>query len=284
MPHDNAPRGFDRELGPGGLESRTTPVARAEVRAEGDDDELLLVGYGATFDEPFRIGGFFSEWDEEVAAGAFTDAIKAGADVRSMRNHDTSFLLGRTTNGTLRLSEDDHGLKYEVDINPDDPAAMGTYAQVKRGDIDGSSIWFRVEEQKWQYPNDDNGLEVPKRTILKVNPLYETGPVVFPANTSADVSARSAGPLVDAVLRSAGVTEDLERAELAQRLLSDPAAAEAELRGLFARLPDLREAVCACGDEGRLADGDDGDAEIERRHRVARGMAARYGLQLTNQE
>lgn len=288
MPPDTqAPRGFERELGPGGLETRNLPIAHAEIRAAKDGKKRQLVGYGSVFDTPFRMGTW-EEWDEEVASGAFTDAIKDDADIRSMRNHDTNYLLGRTTNGSLRVEEDDTGLRYEVDINEDDPSAMATYAQVERGDIDGSSIWFRVEEQKWTYPTKDNGLEVPKRTILKINPLFEVGCVVFPANEAAGVGVGRSSELVDAMLRSAGVTGDIERAELANRLLSDPASAEQELRSLFDRAPQLRAAVCGCDTDpegaGRLADPDDVRAEVERRQRVARGLAARTGLPTITQE
>jgi HK97 family phage prohead protease len=293
------PKGFEREVGPGGLETRTVQAAAApvETRAATDDDDggPGLVGYGAVTEKPFRIEGYWDSWDEEVAAGAFEEAIADGADVRSMFNHDTNWLLGRTTSGSLRLEEDDTGLRYEVDINADDPNAMSVHARVERGDVDGSSIWFRVERQEWTYPTDKNGLEVPKRRILTISPLYETGPVVFPANAAAGVSSRS-GDLIDAVLRSAGVTEDTERAGLAALLLADPGAAEAELRGLFARAPELRDAACAgaCSCEGRGRDaihgaGDAGGnaagdtkhrTELERRNRTARGLAALSGLPL----
>lgn len=272
MPRTDPPRGFDRELGPGGLETRTLDVALAQVRAADSDDGRLLVGYGSVFDTPYRVQGFFSVWDEEVAAGAFTDAIGGGADVRSMRNHDTNYLLGRTTTGTLRLEEDDTGLRYEVDINPDDPTALSTLAQVDRGDIDGSSIWFRIEKQEWTYPNDDNGLEVPRRRLLQIRPLFEVGPVVFPASPTTSVGART-GEIVDAVLRSAGVDQPGERARLAAELLADPSAAVELLNaidGARRRVPD--DADEPAGRPGTTA------RELEMRRRRGRGLAAMHGL------
>ena len=43
------------------------------------------------------------------------------------------------------------GLSYEIDINPDDPHAVGVLARVPRGDVTGSSCAFSVHE------DDDSG-------------------------------------------------------------------------------------------------------------------------------
>lgn len=242
MTIDDAPKGFQREQGPGGLEAR---MATIEVRA-ADDDAPGIQGYGSVAEQATTIEGYFSDWDEEVAAGAWTQTIKTG-DIRSMFNHDTNQLLGRTSAGTLRLKEEDEGLWYDVDINTDDPMAMGVHAKVARGDVDGSSVWFRVVRQEWTYPNDQNDLERPKRRILEAQ-LFEVGPVTFPAFEQTTSQARSLSPM-DAVLRSAGLDSAAKRARLGERLAAGEDL-ENELRHLFASAPDLRDAVCSC----RLAD------------------------------
>lgn len=246
----DAPQGFHRECGPGGLEVRTSKTP-AEARAAGDDTKPMIVGYGSVAEQRTTIEGMFSEWDEEVARGAWATTIADG-DIRSMFNHDTNQLLGRTKAGTLRLSEDDGGLLYEVDINPDDPMAMGVHAKVARGDVDGSSVWFRVVRQEWTYPTEQNGLERPVRRILE-GMLFETGPVTFPAFEQTSSSARALAP-VDAVLRAAGISKASKRARLAADLIADPDTIEAELRHLFASAPELRSAVCACSPEDRAAE------------------------------
>lgn len=236
------PTGFDREVGPGGLEGRTVAGReRMESRAAGDGSRTL-VGYGSVANQRTTIAGWFDEWDEEVADGAWTKTI-AEADIRSMFNHNTERLLGRTKSGTLRLSEDPTGLLYEVDINADDPNAMSAYAQVERGDVDGSSVWFRVIRQEWIAPTKDNGMERELRRILEAE-LIETGPVVFPAFTQTTATARQLG-VVDLTLRAAGLDAS-KRARTAFDLLSDPSSLEGELRTLFESAPELRAAVCAC--------------------------------------
>lgn len=234
----NEPQGFSREQGPGGLETR---MAKVEVRA-GDDDAPGIQGYGSVAEQSTTIEGFFEEWDEEVAAGAWEQTIKTG-DIRSMFNHDTNQLLGRTSAGTLRLSEIEGGLWYDVDVNVNDPMAMGVHAKVARGDVDGSSVWFRVVRQEWTFPSESNDLERSKRRILEAQ-LFEVGPVTFPAFVQTTSTARSLSA-VDAVFRSAGVVSASKRARLGERLASGEDL-EDELRHLFASAPDLRDAVCSC--------------------------------------
>lgn len=237
------PEGFEREVGPGGLETRALPgKERLEARAKADGKRMLS-GYGSVFNQRATIAGWFYEWDEEVAPGAWAKSISEG-DIRSMFNHDTNWLLGRTKSGSLRLEEDDTGLLYETDINADDPNALSVYARVERGDVDGSSIWFRIIRQEWTEPTDDNGLERPLRRILE-GELFEAGPVVFPAFPQTTVSARSS-EVLDRVLRAAGVDKASRRARQAAEWLSDPASAEQEIRSLFASAPELRDALCSC--------------------------------------
>jgi len=244
---DDTPTGFTRELGPGGLEARMAAGSSASraavvVRAAADDEAPGIQGYGSVSDQITTIEGAFADWDEEVASGAWTKTI-GEADVRSMFNHDTNQLLARTSAGTLRLKEDDYGLWYDLDVNEADPMAIGVHARVQRGDVDGSSVWFRVVRQEWTYPADTNDLERPKRRILE-GQLFEVGPVTFPAFQQTTSQARSLSA-VDAVLRSAGLTSASKRARLGERLAAGEDL-EGELRHLFASAPDLREAVCSC--------------------------------------
>ncbi len=84
----------------------TQPV---EVRAMGDTP--MLSGYAAVFNTDTVIAGMFRE---RIAPGAFTAAVRED-DVRALFNHDPNCVLGRTTAGTLSLSEDQTGLRYQID-------------------------------------------------------------------------------------------------------------------------------------------------------------------------
>ena len=89
---------------------RRTANEGVELREEGDT--LTAIGYASVFDSLSQnLGGFV----ERVAPGAFRSTLNQ-ADVRALFNHEPDHLLGRSGNGTLRLSEDERGLRYEVDL------------------------------------------------------------------------------------------------------------------------------------------------------------------------
>lgn len=273
----------EAEVPTGQLEVRGLPgVEHLEARAATDDEGPGIVGYGSVYEVRTTIPGYFRDWDEEVARGAWTKTIQEG-DIRSMFNHDDNWLLGRTSADTLSLSEDDTGLRYEVDINPDDPNAMSVHAKVERGDVSGSSVWFRVIRHEIEIPSDDNDLERPLRRILEAA-LYETGPVVWPAFEATTAGARSLGAL-DGALRAIGVDGRAKRASLVADLLADPDSVEQELRDL------LHAQLVAAGNGGTNPDAPPpvapvrsgappelGHPPIEDHIRWARGFAARSGL------
>lgn len=114
-------------------------VSRAEVSSEG-----ILSGYAAVFDVPTSKQNQFPG-TETIARGAFTEALKAPRNVRATVDHSegTAGLLGTTDAGTLRLSQDDVGLRYEIDL-PDTSTGRDLAALVARGDVRGASFMARM--------------------------------------------------------------------------------------------------------------------------------------------
>ena len=124
------PEGFERELGPGGLETRMLPLSDTVLRAANSGSgDPVIEGYGSVYNQTTTIAGWFDEWDEEVVSGAWAKTIQAG-DIRSMMNHDVNQLLGRTMSDTLQLEDRNNGLWYSITVNGDDPNAMSSYAKV----------------------------------------------------------------------------------------------------------------------------------------------------------
>jgi len=158
---------------------RRTATEGVELREEGDT--LTAVGYAATFNSLSQnLGGFV----EEVRNGAFVSTLNQ-ADVRALFNHEPDHLLGRSTTGTLRLAEDDHGLRYEIDL-PATTLGRDVAELLRRGDISGSSFGFRTISDEWS--ETDGGY--PLRTLTEVA-LRDVGPVTFPAYSSTEASLRS---------------------------------------------------------------------------------------------
>lgn len=155
------------------LETRGRPI---EKRAEGGKK---VAGYAAVFNSETDIGGYFRE---KIAPGAFSDSLKA--DVRALLDHDHGRVIGRTAAGTLRLSEDEHGLSVEIDL-PDTSDGRDAAVLIERGDLDGMSFGFVVTKQSW----DETG-DTPLRTIEKVE-LHEVSIVAFPAYGDTSIAMRS---------------------------------------------------------------------------------------------
>ncbi len=150
-----------------------------ELRADGD--AMKIGGHAAVFNEQVEI---FPGFEERFESGAFTETIKSD-DIRALWNHDPAFVMGRNKSGTLRLSEDDRGLVFENDP-PDAQWAKDIVVSIKRGDISGASIGFRVVKETWEHRED--GVEV--RSIQEAK-LFDVSPVAFPAYPQTDVAVRS---------------------------------------------------------------------------------------------
>lgn len=150
------------------------------VEKRAADDKRTLTGYAAVFNSDTTIGDYFVE---RIAPGAFGRSIRDG-DVRALVDHDMGRVIGRTRSGTLRLSEDERGLKIEVDV-PDTTDGNDLWTLVERGDVSGMSFGFRVTKQDW----DETG-DMPIRTIHEVE-LYEVSAVAWPAYDDTTLAKRS---------------------------------------------------------------------------------------------
>lgn len=185
-------------------ERRFTP-GRVEARANAE--KRTIGGYATVFNSPSQNLGGFREF---VAPGAFNRAASRnwpgnGAGVLARYNHDDNFLLGNSESGTLRLSIDDQGLRYDVDV----PASRAdVYELIERGDVRQSSFAFWVEQDEWS--TDDTGF--PTRTLLQVG-LVDVAPVNTPAYLDTSVGLRSLAKKFDADF------EEIQRMAMANELV-----------------------------------------------------------------
>lgn len=113
-----------------------TCISRAAVQGN------TLFGYAAVYGVPTTRQRDFAG-AETIARGAF-DGVMSN-DVVALVNHDMSQLLGRSAAGTLRLSSDEKGLRFEVDL-PDTQVGRDTRELVARGDLQGMSFTAALGE------------------------------------------------------------------------------------------------------------------------------------------
>ncbi len=118
-------------------------------------------------------GGF----REIIKPGAFDDVLND--DVRGLFNHDPNFILGRSAAGTLSLSVDERGLRYDITAPDTQTIRDLVLAPMMRGDINQSSFAFRVSHDGENWYQDDEGIVI--REISKFSRLFDVSPVTYPA-------------------------------------------------------------------------------------------------------
>ena len=157
------------------LFSTLTKVDGAEVRSLNEvveqrayDGEIkaaaesrTVEGYASVFNSMSEDLGF----REVILPGAFSDVLDN--DVRALYNHDSNYLLARTTSGTLELKEDDKGLYYRFEM-PNTSYGNDMLELFRRGDLTQSSFGFTVEKDNWRM---EDGQQV--RYIERVGSLFD---------------------------------------------------------------------------------------------------------------
>lgn len=140
-----------------------------------------LVGHAAVFGQIADLPQHYEQLDRH----AFDEALKT-SDARFLVDHNPSQLLGRQSSGTLRLSTDDEGLAFEVDL-PDTQLGRDIRELVRRGDLSGASFGFIPGTDSWSMAKDGRQM----RTHTSVAKLLDASVVTFPAYDGATVALRS---------------------------------------------------------------------------------------------
>lgn len=169
-----------------------------EIREEGDG--MTFVGYAAKFNSWSEdLGGF----REKIEPGAFRRALRSRNDVKLLVNHDSGRVLASTRAGTMKMYEDEVGLRVEASLpNTSDGRDMAEL--LRRGDLNKMSFGFSVMKDSWNQ-------EMTERTLKSVR-LFEASIVAFPAYAETEALVRSldkaaaraqvdADELADAVLK-----------------------------------------------------------------------------------
>ena len=167
-------------------EERRYHAAPAEIQtAKG---QPFVVGYAAIFGSPSKMLTFRDgkKFREIVEPGAFLRSLMARNDVLARYEH--SEILGRVSNGTLRLSEDARGLRYEI-TPPNTQAGRDVIELIRRRDVPFASFAFTVPSGGDAWRSVDGILT---RTLRNVD-LIDIAPVAQPAygDTYTEIALRS---------------------------------------------------------------------------------------------
>jgi HK97 family phage prohead protease len=212
-----------------------------ELRADGDGNTFS--GYAAVFNSPSEPLPF----TEVIAPGAFRKSLLSRNDVKLLFNHDSGQVLASTRSGTLKLEEDDRGLKVTATL-PDTTTGRDVRELVSKGIIDAMSFGFTVPHRGDSWSSDGN-----TRTLKSVR-LIETSIVAWPAYsaTAGTVAVRSFDKLAQRAEVDADALQDvLTRIEAGAESLT--AADRALVEKVLDRLAPEVEADEVVGDLDLLA-------------------------------
>jgi HK97 family phage prohead protease len=159
--------------------TETRSLEGCELRADSKN-EFAITGVAARYNVKTNIGGMFSE---RIAPGAFTRSIRSKADVVATFNHSENVVLGRTTAGTLTLTDSPEGLRFRVQLDRKNQSHRDLYASVQRQDIKDCSFAFLV-------PKGGDEWDGNERTLRNVE-LKDVSVVVHPAYSGTSATARS---------------------------------------------------------------------------------------------
>ena len=166
-----------------------------EVRAKVDEtSEMIAEGYATTFNEPYELMQW-DDWDgyrvhfvEQIDSNAFKETDMS--DVIMQYNHEGR-VFARTSNKTLELKTDDHGLFVSANLGGTE-IGRGLYEEIKGGYTNRMSFGFTVsKDTRTEERDEENKVRIITRTITGISKLWDVSAVSIPANDGTEISARS---------------------------------------------------------------------------------------------
>lgn len=145
-------------------------------------DELVIEGYFALYESETEL---FAGSYEIITKGAFNNTLNN--DIRALWNHNTQYVLGRNSSGSLELKADDKGLFASIKL-PKTQYAKDLYELVQRGDVDQCSFGFNIPVGGEELEELASG---GYRWRINEVDLHEVSVVTFPAYENTSVSARA---------------------------------------------------------------------------------------------
>ena len=162
------------------------------LREAADGGESRTIeGYAIVFGvRSVLLADWYDRYYEVIEPGAIDEERLREMDIKMTMFHDREILLARSNKGqgTLRLSVDEIGVKYEFEA-PRTCDGDNALELVRRGDLTGSSFTFWSDERssvRYDLLDDDTLL----RHVDRIDRIYEMTIAADPAYTETTVTAR----------------------------------------------------------------------------------------------
>lgn len=162
---------------------------RMQALAEVKDDanSYNVRGYATTFNEPYLLletNGY--KFYEQIDSAAFDGCDMS--DVIMQYDHEGR-VFARTSNDTLKLTADAHGLEVNAYLGGTE-IGRALFEEIKGGYTSKMSFGFKVKDDDIDEKEED-GITIYTRTIKRFAKLYDVSAVSIPANDGTVISARS---------------------------------------------------------------------------------------------
>ncbi|MBZ5568998.1 MAG: HK97 family phage prohead protease [Acidobacteriia bacterium] len=209
-----------------------------ELRA-AQGEEGVLVGRAVSYNR-VSTNSVSPGVRERIMPGAFAASLAGGADVRATFQHDPAKTLGRTSAGTLKLTDGPDGLDVRITLDKGNSDHMNLWRSVARRDYSEMSFAFGCENESYDEGTDEQGHACQIRTVRKAK-LIDVAVVANPFYTAdmTSVSARSAGAAPTGREALDAIVEEHRRAAA---LAAGAPAVPTESRNPHLRNPHLRYA------------------------------------------
>lgn len=169
---------------------------------DSDRGSYHVRGYATTWDDPYPFGP--EGWTEVIDRHALDGADMS--DVIFQYDH-CGMVMARMSNGTLRISIDDHGLLNDSWLNGC-AAARDLYEAISNGLVTKMSWGFSVPDDGWQVD-----YEARRSVITRITKVYDLSAVSLPANPGSEIKARS---YLDGAIEARRLEECRRRAAVAR--------------------------------------------------------------------
>ena len=163
---------------------------RLREAADGQESRTIE-GYAIMFGVRSQLlWDWYDRYYEVIEPGAIDEARLREMDIKMTIFHDREMLIARSNKGvgTLRLTVDEIGVKYEFDA-PRTSAGETALELVKRGDLAGSSFtYWSDEKSSVHYDMTEDDILV--RHVDRIDRVYEMTIASDPAYVETSVTAR----------------------------------------------------------------------------------------------
>lgn len=153
-------------------------------------DDHIVRGYATTFDDPYTL----YEDNDIVLKEIIDRSALDGADLSDviMQYDHEGRVFARTSNNTLTVEPDAHGLAMEANLSGTS-LGRGLFEEIKGGYTTKMSWGFSVnrDRDEWSSEALADGRVQETRRIMSVRKVYDVSAVSLPANDATEISARS---------------------------------------------------------------------------------------------